>query len=252
VGSLKAALLAADLTEEHGQRVVELVYHSLFERDDGVVRDANLLGTNLRTAFRDVAITQAQLVLQKGSAVKAVEGMHLETGNTNEEARARELFLLVVFAKNVANVLAEKAFDALSKLLDAVHIQLRDFPFHSLTGLERRDFTVDTIVPRNVGDKVFNTREGFHRENGDGLVLRQIIHARFARQARTAVDFRGARAALSCLAVPADSKVRSEVPLNVMERIEDNHARSYGDAVVDGLSAARITAKNAHGCFGHR
>jgi hypothetical protein len=235
--SLRAVRNAADLPKQHSQRIVKLVHDALFEWDDGVVRDANLLGTNFRTAFCDVAISKAKLALQKGSAVEAVEGMHLETGDTNEEARPRELLLLVVFAKNVTHVLAEKAFDALAKLLDAVHIQLRDFPFHSLSRLERRDFAVDTIVPRNVRDKVFNAGKSLHRENGDGLVLRQVIHSRFAGQARAAIDFRGARAALSSFAVPADCKVRSEVSLNVVERVKDNHARSYRNAVVDGLSA---------------
>jgi len=50
--------------------------------------------------------------------------MHFEAGDSNEEARASELLLLVVFAKDMAHVLAEKAFDALSKLLHAVHVEL--------------------------------------------------------------------------------------------------------------------------------
>jgi hypothetical protein len=145
--------------------------------------------------------------------------MHFETGDSNKEARAGELFLFVVFAKNVTNVLAEKTFDALAKLLNAVHIQLRDFPFHSLTRFERRDFPVDTVVPGNVGDKVFNAREGLHGQDHNGLVLREIVHARLAGEARTAVDFGGARAALPCFAIPANGEIRSEVTLNVMERV---------------------------------
>ena len=155
------------------------------------VRDANLLGTNLRTAFCDVAKTETELILEKASAIEAVERMHLETGNTHEEARPGELLLLVVFAKNVTHVLAEKAFDTLAKLLDAVHIQLRDFPFHSLARFKGRDFAVDTIVPGNVGDKVFNEGEGPHRKDRNGLVLWEIIHTRFAGQARASVNFGG-------------------------------------------------------------
>jgi len=37
--------------------------------------------------------------------------MHFEAGDSNEETWARELLLLVVFAKDVAHILAEKAFD---------------------------------------------------------------------------------------------------------------------------------------------
>jgi hypothetical protein len=212
-------LLAAELPEQHGQRIVKLVHHALLERDDSVVGDANLLGTDLGAAFCDVAKSESKLILQQAGAVEAVERMHFEAGDSNEEARTGELFLLVVFAKNVTYVLAKKAFDALAKFLNAVHIQLRDFPFHPLTGFERRDFPVDTVVPGNVGDKVFNAREGLHGQNRNGLILGEIVHARFAGEAWAAVDFGGARAALPCFAIPADSEVGSEVPLNVMERV---------------------------------
>jgi len=249
--SRMAELPAADLPEQHGQRIVKLVHHALFERDDGIVGDSNLFGADLRATFCDVAKTQAELILEQAGSVAAVEGMHFEAGDSNEETWARELLLFVVFAKYVAHVLAEKAFDTLSKLLDAVHIKLGDFPFHSLTGFEGRDFAVDTIVPGNVGDKVFDSRKGFHGEDGDRLILRKIIHARFAGQARAAVDFRRARATLPGLAVPADGEVRSEVPLNVMQRVEDNHAGRDGNAIVNGLPAIRIAAKNTQGRFFH-
>src|SRR5947207_10935070 len=94
----------------------------------------NLLGTNFRAALRNVAVPQAKLILEQARAVESVQRMHFEAGHSNEESRAGELFLLVVLAKNVANVLAEKAFDALAKLLNPVDIELRDFPFHSLRG----------------------------------------------------------------------------------------------------------------------
>src|SRR5260370_40406295 len=42
-----------------------------------------------------------------------------------------------------------------------------------------------------------------------------------------------------------------EEPLNVMERVENDHARSEGDAIIDGLPAARIAAKDAQSCFSH-
>src|ERR1700674_4705988 len=246
-----AELLAEDLPEQHGQRSVKLVHHALFERDYGIVGDSNLFGGDLGATFCDVAETQAQLILEQAGAVAAVEGMHFEAGDSNEETRARELLLLVVVAKDVAHVLAEKAFDALAKLLDAVHIELGDFPFHSLAGFEGRDFTVDTIVPGNVGDKVFDSGKGFHGQNRNGLVLREIVHARFAGEARAAVDFCGARAALSCFAIPANGEIGSEVPLNVVERVEDNHAGSDGDEIVNGLPAIRIAAKYAQGGFFH-
>src|SRR5438309_3618221 len=242
---------AAHLPEQQGQGVEKFVHDALLERDDGVVRNVNLFGTNLRAALRDIAIAQAKLILEQARAVEPVQRMHFEAGHSNEESRAGELFLLVVLAKNVANVLAEKAFDALAKLLNPVDIELRDFPFHSLTRLEGRDFAIDTIVPGNVGDKVFDARKGFHGKDGDGLILREIVHARFTGQARTAIDFRGARAALPCFAVPANREIGSEMPLNVMERVEDDHAGSDRDAVVNRLPSSRIAAKNAQGSFLH-
>src|SRR5258706_410801 len=131
---------------------------------------------------------------------------------------------------NPTNSLAEKAFDALAKLLDAIHIQLRGFPFHSPAGLEGRDFAVDTIVPRNVGDKVFNAREGFHWKDGDGLVLGEIIHARLAGKARAAVNFRRTRAEFPGFAVPTKAKIGVAWSLNVMERVDNNHAGRNWDA----------------------
>src|SRR6266446_6663585 len=110
-------LMAADLSEQHGQGIVKLVHHALLEWNDGVVGDANLLRAHLRATFGDVAKTEAELVLEKSGAVAAIERMHFEASDSNEEARAGELLLLVVLAKNVANVLAKKTFDALAKLL---------------------------------------------------------------------------------------------------------------------------------------
>src|SRR5437667_3404800 len=242
---------AAHLPKKHSQGIVKLVHYALLERDDGVVRNVNLFGTNLRAALRDIAIAQAKLILEQARAVEPVQRMHFEAGHSNEESRAGELFLLVVLAKYVTNVLTQKTFDTLTKLLDPVHIQLRDFPFHPLTRLEGRDFAIDTIVPGNVGDKVFDARKRFHGKDGDGLILREIVHARFTGQARTAIDFRGARAALACFAVPANGEIGSEVPLNVMERIENDHAGCDRDAIVDRLPAARIATKNAQGSFLH-
>ena len=48
--------------------------------------------------------------------------MHFQSRDADEKARAAELFSLVVLAKNVADVLAEEALDALAKFLHAVDI----------------------------------------------------------------------------------------------------------------------------------
>ena len=65
---------------------------------------------------------------------------------------------------------------------------------------------------------------------------RKRVDARFAGEARTAVHLGGTGAALRCLAVPADGKVRREMALDVMQRIEDHHAGG------DGLFFADLVA----------
>src|SRR6266478_627172 len=243
--------VAAKFAEEHGQRIVKLVHDALLERNDGVVGDANLLRTNFGATLRDVAKADPKLILEQPRAVAAVERMHFKPGNAHKKARPGELLLLVVFAKNVAYVLTQKTFDALAELLHAVHVELRDFPFNSRARFERGDFPVDTVIPRNVGDKVFDARKGFHRKDDDGLVHREIVHAGLAGQAGTAVNFRGARAALPCFAIPADGEVRGEMALDVVEGVENDHAGSDGHAVVHRLPALRIAAKNPQGSFFH-
>src|SRR5260370_7447545 len=85
--SLKAVLLAADLAEEHGQRIVEFVHHALFERNDGVVRDSNLLGADLVAAFCDVAKAQSELILEHSAAVHAFYRLHFHSAYSTANAR---------------------------------------------------------------------------------------------------------------------------------------------------------------------
>ena len=51
--------------------------------------------------------------------------------------------IISVLAEDVANVLAEKTFDALAEFLRAFHIALLHFPFDAGARLERRNFRVD-------------------------------------------------------------------------------------------------------------
>jgi hypothetical protein len=138
-----------------------------------------------------------------------------------------------------------------AELLHAIHVELGNLPVGTGARRECRDFPVDTVIPGNVGDKVFDAGEGLHGQDRDGLVLREFVHACLAGQARAAVNFSGAGAALPCFAVPADGEVWSQVALNVVERIENDHAGSNGHAVVNGLPGVGIAAEDAEGCFGH-
>src|SRR5256885_11635887 len=88
----ESLLLAANRSKQHRQRIIKFVHHALLERDDGVIRDVNLLRANLRAAFRDVAKSEAEFVLEQRGAVAAVERMHIEAGDADEEAWTGELF----------------------------------------------------------------------------------------------------------------------------------------------------------------
>src|SRR5262250_1407516 len=99
---------------ERPQRIVEVVDDPLLQRDDRVVRDADVLRADFRAALRDVAEPDPERVLQEPRPVHAVERVHLERGHADEEARAAEALLLAVVAQDVAHVLAEKTLDALA------------------------------------------------------------------------------------------------------------------------------------------
>jgi hypothetical protein len=55
--------------------------------------------------------------------------MHVEAGDTEEEARAVEARTLVVVAEHVADVLAEEALDALAVLVEALDVPGRNPPW---------------------------------------------------------------------------------------------------------------------------
>ena len=173
-------LLADDFAEQHGQRIVELVDDALLERNDGVVGDVNFLGADFGATFGDVAEADAEIVLEQARAIEGVERMHFEAGHANEKARTAEFFLFVMLAKDVANVLAEKAFDALAEFLDAVDVDLGNFPIGALLRLERGNLFVDGVIPGNVGDEILDARKRLHGHDRDGLIHRQRVHARFA------------------------------------------------------------------------
>src|SRR5205823_3065103 len=144
--------------------------------------------------------------------------VHLQASHADEEARAGEalapfvarfagLAEHVMIAQHVTGILAEEALDALAEFLDAIDFFLAHAPgavrIVRRPRLERRDHFVDRVVPRDVGHQILHDREGVHRLQNDRQLGRNGIHARHAHEAWLAVDFRGTRAALARLAVPA-------------------------------------------------
>ena len=63
-------------------------------------------------------------LLQFGHAIFGVERMHFQRGGINQKARADEFLVLVMVAQNVADILAEKTFDALAEFLHAIDVFL--------------------------------------------------------------------------------------------------------------------------------
>src|SRR5882762_5251978 len=82
-GQPKSTLRAKDLPEP-AEGIVEVVDDAFLERDDGVVGDGDVLGTDLGAALGDVAIADAVRLFQLGDTVLGIERMHLERGGVNE------------------------------------------------------------------------------------------------------------------------------------------------------------------------
>src|SRR3990170_2991703 len=80
----------SDLAQEPDDGIVVFGDDALLERDDGVVRDVDMLGADLGAALRDVAETQARLDPGQLLAVVGVQRVHLQLRQPHEEARARE------------------------------------------------------------------------------------------------------------------------------------------------------------------
>src|SRR5260370_40532552 len=118
----------------------------------------------------------------------AVERMHLKRRGTDEEPRSAKLLLLAVVAQDVADVLAEEAFDALAKFLHAIDVSLVHLPLGVRPRLEGWDFLIDSEIPGDVGDEILDHRERLHGKDGDGLIERERVHARFAGEPRPAVN----------------------------------------------------------------
>src|SRR5438034_11770254 len=89
---------AAHLPEQLGQGIVRLVHYALLERDDGVVGDVDLFGTNLRAALRDITISQAKLILEQRRAAESVQSKHFQSRDAIEETGAGGHHLLYVSA----------------------------------------------------------------------------------------------------------------------------------------------------------
>src|SRR6266851_5516071 len=132
------------------------------------------LRAHSRTALGDVAQTHPMGLPQLVKAVFRVERMHLERRDIDQKTRPDELLLEVVIAKNVAHVLAKKAFDALPEFLNPLDI-LRQHAPGSVRGIRRPrlellDLLFHLEVPGNVWRQIPDERKGLYRRHRHRLV----------------------------------------------------------------------------------
>src|SRR5687767_12746961 len=79
--------LTAHPSQRPRDRVVRARHDALLERDDRVVRDVDVLGTDVRAALGDVAVAEPVLQSREIDAVVGVERMHLERCEPHEVPR---------------------------------------------------------------------------------------------------------------------------------------------------------------------
>src|SRR5689334_7573898 len=171
----------------------------------------NLLRANLGAALGDVTKTNPLCLTQLLSSILYVERVHLERGGINQETRPDKLIMFAMVAENVTNVLAQKAFDAFPKFLDAVDVALLHPP-GAVGGIRRTWFEsldplFDCEIPGDIGDQIFQRRERFHRFDCHRPVEWKIVQSRHAHELGHAIYFRGTGTALTRFAVPAAGEI---------------------------------------------
>jgi hypothetical protein len=163
------------------------------------------------------------LLSQIFSAIAYVQRMHFERGRIHQKSRADELFVHVMVAQDVADILTEIALDALSKLLHAIDVLLGNPP--CAIGCVRRprlelwDELLDPVIPRYVRDQVPHVWKCLHGFDSYGPIQWERVQPRHAHQFRHTIDFGRARAAFPRLAVPADRKIAGLFRLYLMHGV---------------------------------
>src|ERR1044071_9947620 len=119
--------------------------------------------------------------------------MHLEGGGVHKKSRTDEFFVLLMVTQHVADILTQKALDALPEFLNPIDVRLLHAPRSvGRVGLPRRellDLLLDLEVPRYIGYEISHMRERAHRLDSDRLRRIELLEPRHAHQLRHAVDF---------------------------------------------------------------
>jgi len=216
----------------------------------------NTLGANFRAALGDVAVADSLRVSQFFDAIFCIEWMHLQCGDMNQETWPDEFVVHLVVAQHVADILTEKTLDAFPEFLDTIDVFLLHSPgtVRRVGGprLEGFDFFLHAKIPGNIGDQVFDDRKSFDRLDGDGLFQRELTQSGHAHELWHAVNFGRAGPALSRLAVPPAGEIGGLRPLDVVHRVEHDHAFGDFGSVRTKLAALGVTAPDfENSCF-HR
>ena len=118
-----ATFLAPHESPDPGNGVVKGTGHALLQRNNGIVSDVDVFGTDLRTAFGDVAQANAEGILELAQAVCCIEGMHGQGSDAHHEAWSGKVVAPMV-TQHMTDVLAQEAFNALVELLQTIDIIL--------------------------------------------------------------------------------------------------------------------------------
>ena len=187
-----ADLLAGQRTPDALQRVIVAVHHALFELDDGIVRDLNAGRANFGAASGDVAVFDAEFLLDFRNTVFDVKRMHFVLSQSNEVPRSGEIIEQLVVPQDVTGVDTQETLDALTEVLDTVGFHLIELPIHGFGAVDGGNALGNIVVPAHIGHQVLDVRERLHRADFDGLAGRgfsdHVAHPRHAHQAGATVD----------------------------------------------------------------
>src|SRR5437867_472426 len=99
--------------------------------------------------------------------------MHFQRRHVDEKTRSDEFVMHLMIAQDMTDVLTEKTFDALSKLLNAVDVGLLHPPGTiGRIGCARSEWFDSPLhqkIPRHVRDQIFDDWKRFHRLDCDRL-----------------------------------------------------------------------------------
>src|SRR5947209_4362805 len=134
-----AVRFAFQPSPDPAKRIEELVHYAFLQRNDRIVGNLNIFGANLSAAFRNVAVPDTLRLPQLLNPVFGIKWMHLQRGYVHQKPRTNELVVLVMIAQDVADILAEKTFDAFPEFFDPIDIALLHPP-RSIRRVRRAGF----------------------------------------------------------------------------------------------------------------